>query len=97
MSNGDDVNGKRYWPHLRDFVLIAGVATGGSFAYNNNDQISQFGERLVRLDERLGGHIGNHPNVGLQRQINDIRQDIRDLEERQRELERQYPSRTEFE
>lgn len=88
------------WPHLRDLLLIIGVLAGGGFSYNANDQASDIKEHVARVDERVLAHLGNHPNVGLQRQIdamNRLREQrddamarqIDDLQRRIRDLELQ--------
>jgi len=62
------------------------VASGG-VAYNTNDQTSDIKEHVARVDERLLAHLQNHPNVGLQRQIDALVAQMNEMRRRQRELE----------
>ena len=87
--NGDS-DRKFGWPHLRDLIVIVAVAAGGGLAYNTNDQASQIKEDIARVDERLLAHQGNHPDTGLQRQIDTINRQIESLQRRIREMELEH-------
>ncbi len=59
-------------------ALVAAIGLG----YQNS-------ETMGRLDEKIQSHLTYHPNVELQRQIDQLRERVRDLEQWRLERVRQ--------
>ena len=87
MSNGND---RSIWGHVRDGAFFLGIITGGGIAYTNGDRISEFSAQIARISAIQEAHIANHPNVELQRQINDLAAEMRQMRRDIRELERDH-------